>query len=202
MIPGKILVSTAYLPPVEYFSVISSAETVQIEREENYLKQTYRNRCYILSAHGTQSLSVPVYMGSLHKTPVKEIKIDYSKRWQQVHLRTLITSYGSSPYFEYYFDIIEKSITRNNSYLIDLNTELTESLLEMLNIEKPIAYTDNFEPVGENEIDFRYKISPKEKTCHIQKEYMQVFNQGGKFVPRLSIIDLIFNTGPDAGQYL
>ncbi len=91
---GKILVSTAYLPPVEYFSLISRADEVLIEREENYLKQTYRNRCYILSAHGPQLLSVPVYLGSLHKTPVKDIRIDYSKRWQQVHLRAMTASYS------------------------------------------------------------------------------------------------------------
>ena len=94
---GKILVSTAYLPPAEYFSLISHADEVLIEREENYLKQSYRNRCYILSAHGPQLLTVPVYLGSQHKTHIKDIRIDYSKRWQQIHLRAIIASYRSSP---------------------------------------------------------------------------------------------------------
>ena len=127
---GKILVSTAYLPPVEYFSLIHNADEVLIEREENYLKQTYRNRCYILSAHGPQVLSVPVYLGSFHKTPVKDIRIDYSKRWQQVHLRAMTASYRSSPFFEFYFEEIEKIISKNHEFLIDLNTELTEVILE------------------------------------------------------------------------
>src|SRR5664280_3240390 len=118
---GKILVSTAYLPPVEYFSLISRADEVLIEREENYVKQSFRNRCYILSAYGPQLLSVPVYLGSQHKTPLKEIRIDYSKRWQQVHLRAITASYSSSPYFQFYFENIEKIIARKTDFLFDLN---------------------------------------------------------------------------------
>ncbi|MCX6255506.1 MAG: WbqC family protein [Bacteroidia bacterium] len=118
---AKILVSTAYLPPVEYFSLILRADEIFIEREENYLKQTYRNRCKILSAHGPQILSVPVYLGSLHKIPIKDIRIDYSKRWQQVHLRAMTASYNSSPFFEFYFENIEKIISKNHEFLLDLN---------------------------------------------------------------------------------
>jgi len=199
---GKILVSTAYLPPVEYVSLISRADEVLVEREENYLKQTYRNRCYILSAHGPQFLSVPVYLGSLHKTPVKNIRIDYSKRWQQVHLRAMTASYNSSPYFEFYFEKVEKIISVNHNFLLDLNMELTNSVLEILKMNKPISYTTNFEPVSDMENDFRYKITPKEESPFTLKEYCQVFNNGESFVPGLSIIDLLFNVGPDAVDYL
>lgn len=199
---GKILVSTAYLPPVEYVSLISRADEVLVEREENYLKQTYRNRCYILSAHGTQLLSVPVFLGSLHKTPVKDIRIDYSKRWQQVHTGAMTASYNSSPYFEFYFENIEKTISKNHEFLLDLNMELIETLLEILKMKKTISYTTNFEPVGEMENDFRYKITPKEESPFTLKEYYQVFNNGEGFVPDLSIIDLVFNMGPEAVDYL
>jgi hypothetical protein len=195
---GKILVSTAYLPPVEYFSLISQADEILIEREENYLKQSYRNRCYILSTHGTQLLSVPVYLGSQHKTPLKEIRIDYSKRWQQVHLRALTASYTSSPYFQFYFENIEKIISRKIDFLIDLNMELMESVLKMLKMEIKVTYTTNFEPVGETENDFRYKISPKAESQFFGKEYLQVFNNPNHFVQGLSIVDLIFNMGPEA----
>jgi len=199
---GTILVSTAYLPPVEYFSVISRADEAFVEREENYLKQTYRNRCYILSAHGPQLLSVPVYSGSLHKTPVKDIRIDYSKRWQQVHLRAMTASYNSSPYFEFYFENIEKIISKNHEFLLDLNTQLTESVLAILKMKKTIFYTTNFEPVGDLENDFRYKIIPKEESHFPVKEYYQVFDKGEGFITGLSIIDLVFNMGPDAVDYL
>ena len=199
---GKIVVSTAYLPPVEYFSIISRAGEISIEREENYIKQTYRNRCYILSAHGPQLLSVPVYLGSLHKTPVKDIKIDYSKRWQQVHLRAITASYNSSPYFEFYFEYVEKTISKNHQFLLDLNMELTMAVLEMLKVRKILSYTTYFEPVMNNENDFRYKISPKNKSPFSVKRYTRVFNIDKDYIPGLSIIDLVFNMGPDSIDYL
>jgi hypothetical protein len=199
---GKILVSTAYLASVEYFSLISKADEVLVEVEENYLKQSYRNRCYILSAHGPQLLSVPVYLGSQHKTPLKEIRIDYSKRWQQVHLRAITASYNSSPFFQFYFENLEKIISKKNDFLIDLNMELTESVLKMLKINTKLTYTTKFEPVGKADSDFRYKISPKEKSQFVSKEYMQVFATTNRFVQGLSIIDLIFNMGPESTDYL
>ena len=199
---GKILVSTAYLPPVEYFSAISQSDEVLVEREENYLKQTYRNRCYILSVHGPQLLSVPVLQGSLHKTPVKEIRIDYSKRWQQVHLRALMASYNSSPYFEYYFENIEKVLLKNHDFILDLNMELLESILKIIQLKKNISYTTFFEPVRSRQPDFRYIISPKKKSFFTAKEYFQVFNISDAFIPHLSILDLVFNMGPESVSYL
>jgi hypothetical protein len=199
---GKILVSTAYLPPVEYFSVISRAHEIYIEREENYIKQSYRNRCYILSSHGRQLLSVPVYLGSLHKTPLKEIRIDYSKRWQQVHLRALTAAYNSSPYFQFYFENFEKTISKKIDFLIDLNSELTQTVLDILKLKTKLTCTSDFEPAGLGDNDYRYNISPKKQSEFTVKEYMQVFNNDGRFVQGLSIVDLIFNMGPEAVGYL
>ncbi len=199
---GNILISTAYLPPVEYFSRISQADEILIEREENYIKQTYRNRCYILSSHGTHHLSVPVYLGSLHKTPVKEIRIDYSKRWQQVHLGAITAAYSSSPYYAFYFENIEKIILKKFEYLLDLNMDLLQSILTILNSEKKISYTTNFENPSLADNDFRYSINPKKKIIHPVKSYYQVFNISNGFVPGLSIIDLIFNLGPESVNFI
>jgi len=199
---GKILLSTAYLPPIEYFSYIKKAETVFIEREENYLKQSYRNRCYILSAVGPQLLTVPVYKGSLHKTPVKEIRIDYSKRWQQIHLRALSASYESSPYFIYYNEIIEKIILSDYEFLLDLNMDLLKAILRMMKIDTSLLYTSDFQPIDISDNDLRYKISPKKKSYYQPKKYMQVFDYGAGFVAGLSIMDLVFNMGPEAYKYL
>lgn len=195
---GKLLISTAYLPPVEYFSLISDAEEIIIEKEENYIKQSYRNRCYILSAHGSQLLSVPVYLGSVHKTLIKDIRIDYSKRWQQVHLRAMTASYNSSPFFEFYFESLEKIISANHEFLIDLNMALLEKILQILKLKKSIIYSSVFEPIENNTYDFRYKITPKKESSFPQKPYIQVFDTGSGFVPYLSVLDLIFNIGPDA----
>jgi hypothetical protein len=199
---GKVLISTAYLPPLEYMSVISGAGEVLIEKEENYLKQSYRNRCYILSAHGPQILTVPVFLGSVHKTLIKDIRIDYSKRWQQVHLRAMKASYNSSPFFEFYFETFEKLITADYEFLLDLNFGLTESLLQILKIKPVIGYTGTFEPEESKPYDLRYTISPKKETSYHSKRYLQVFDTVNGFVPNLSIIDLIFNTGPEASKYL
>jgi hypothetical protein len=195
-----ILLSTAYLPSIEYFSHISKADEAHIEREENYLKQSYRNRCYILSAHGPQPLSIPVFAGSIHKTAIKDIRIDYSKRWQQVHLGAIIAAYNSSPYFMYYFESIERIISKNIDFLLDLNMELTVCLLSMLKLKTVPVYTGHFVPPGKSDNDLRYCISPKKESEFVSKPYLQVF--GESFVPNLSIIDLIFNVGPDAGEYL
>jgi hypothetical protein len=199
---GKILISTAYLPPVEYFSLIHYADEVLLEREENYLKQTYRNRCYILAANGTQALTVPVYLGSFHKTPLKNIRIDYSKRWQQVHLRAISTAYSSSPFFEFYFEELEKTIMQDHEFLIDLNTRLTEVILNILGIKKSLSFTTSFDPAGLTDFDFRYKFSPKKSSGFVLKEYTQVFYPYSGFVAGLSIIDLVFNMGPESVYYL
>lgn len=199
---SEILVSTAYLPPVEYFLKIASPGNILIEKEENYIKQTYRNRCYILSAHGPQLLSVPVYRGSIHKTCLKDIKIDYSKRWQQVHTGAIRSSYGASPFFLHYFEEMERIINQNHQYLIDLNSDLLRLMLGYLRIKKKIVFTDHFIPQGNHPSDFRYIIKPKSSVqSYIPKEYFQVFEERTGFVPGLSIIDLLFNMGPDSAMY-
>ncbi len=200
--PGKILLSTAYLPPSEYFSHIINADEVAIEKEENYLKQSYRNRCYILSADGAHSLTVPVYLGSIHKTPVKEIRIDYSKRWQQVHLRAITSSYNSSPYFLYYFETIERIILSGHIFLVDLNMELLLALLEILKIKVQISDTTEFMPVKGSINDLRYEITPKKRSTYFPKRYMHVFAHPERLTAGVSIIDLVFSTGPEAKSFL
>jgi hypothetical protein len=201
--PGKILISTAYLPSIDYMRVISHADEVLIEKKENYIKQTYRNRCYIVSSHGAQLLSVPIYEGSRHKVPVTEARIDYSKRWQQVHLRAMISSYKSSPYFDFYFDEVEKIVSENFEFLFDLNNALFNCVLNMLRMKKTILYTEHFEPIVDKyeSSDYRYRILPGQ-SIFSSKQYSQVFYPETGFVPGLSIVDLIFNLGPEAVSYL
>jgi len=200
--PGKVLLSTAYLPPTEYFARLIDAEEVQIEREENYIKQTYRNRCYILSSNGPHPLTVPVLQGSFHKTPVKEIRIDYSKRWQQVHIGALVAAYRSSPFFIYYFETLEKIILSGHELLIDLNSDLLKALLEMLDLKVKLSYTTDFTVAGETGNDFRYSISPKKEPAYKPKKYIQVFGYPSDSKTGLSMVDLIFNTGAEALLYL
>ncbi len=199
---GKILLSTAYLPPLEYFALIAGAGKVFIEREENYLKQTYRNRCKILSSNGPMILSIPVKKGKTTVSGIKDVEIDYSKRWQQVHLRAMIASYSSSPWFQYYFDKIERIIAFGPKLLLDLNMELLMTILEFLKLKNNVQFTTLFEPVADAEYDYRYRMGPRHKSGYLTGEYQQVFNYKTEFVAGLSIIDLIFNMGPESDKYL
>lgn len=198
----QILLSTAYLPPAEYFYYISGAGSVLIEKEENYIKQTYRNRCYILSANGPQLLTVPVLKGNAFKTAIKDTRIDYTKRWQQLHIGAIRSSYGSSPFFVHYFEDIEKIINRNHLFLTDLNMELLQLMLKYFKMKNKVTYSESFLTAGTQENDFRYSISPKKKSSYSSKKYFQVFENINGFIPGLSIIDLLFNMGPDSGKYL
>lgn len=199
---GRVLLSTAYLPPAEYFFRIALADVAMIEREENYIKQTYRNRCYIIASSGPQVLTVPVCLGSFHKTPIKEIKIDYSKRWQQVHLGSLMAAYRSSPYYIYYHEEIEKIILKGHKFLLDLNMELLEALLGMIKLNTRISFTSRYVNKGDQPDDFRYVISPKKISTYEPIPYRKVFNESNYIAGRLSIIDLLFNTGPDGINHL
>lgn len=198
---GKLLLSTAYLPPVEYFSLISNSGKILIELEESYIKQTYRNRCMILASDGTIRLTVPVMKDGRKDAPVKDVTIDYSKRWQQVHLRAMRSSYNSSPWFQFYFERFENCILKNHKFLIDLNSGLLMVCLEILKLERKVSFTKRYEPESDGDNDYRYRITPKMDSGFYYKPYPQVFNRG-VFVPGLSIADLIFNTGPDAADYL
>jgi hypothetical protein len=200
-----VLLNTAYFPPVSYFSFIAAAGSVLIEREENYLKQTFRNRCDIYSANGQMSLIVPVLRGSFHKTPVKDIRIDYSKRWQQVHLGALVSSYRSSPFFEYFYNSVEKIISNRFTFLLDLNLASLEMAMEASGILKPVGYTSEFRTFTNEIWDKRDYVSPKKDPGNFfspLKKYNQVFEDRYGFISGLSILDLIFNTGPDAKFYL
>jgi hypothetical protein len=198
---GDLLLSTAYFPPAEYFSMIIRASTVFIEQEENYIKQTYRNRCKILTSNGILVLSVPVMKGNRIKAKVRDVTIDYSKRWQQVHRRAMVTAYSRSPYFQFYFESLQKVLLGNQKYLLDLNDELLQWCLEILNIKKCILHTSFFRDYSGMDGDFRYGITPKIISAYACKPYIQVFNND-KFVSGLSILDLVFNMGPESSSYL
>jgi hypothetical protein len=201
---GSILLSSAYFPPVSYISLFKNADRIQIEQEENYIKQTYRNRCRILGANGPETLTIPVESASFRKTRIKDVKIAYSKRWQQMQIRAFTSAYRSSAYFEYYFDAVEILINTREKYLLDFNLKSLEIVMGIMGLTKPVEFTSHFESPGKSLNDYRYKISPKIKTPenYFFKEYFQVFRNKFGFVPDLSILDLVFNAGPDSVNYL
>lgn len=198
---SDILLSTAYLPPVAYFAAIARSETAAIEACETFQKQSWRNRCNIYSPDGVQSLLVPVlHAGSRY---IRDIRIDYSKNWQHLHLRAIATAYGPTPFFRYYRDEIEAIIGRGHEFLFDLNLELTEKILSLMGICTPLQLSSEYESAPTGLCDLRSAIHPKREWPDWRpREYYQVFSDRHGWLPNLSIIDLLFSEGPEAANYL
>ncbi|MDX2414063.1 MAG: WbqC family protein [Bacteroidales bacterium] len=202
---NTILLSSAYFPPIRYFSELVRAESSYIEIHDNYIKQSYRNRCNILSPNGIQSLSVPVERGSFHKVAMKDLRIDYSRPWQRDHLRSLKTAYNSSAFYEYLKDDIELCIEKNHVFLLDMNMEILNIINNILELSLEIKTTVSYKAEATNMIDLRAAIHPKtdsRKLYAALPEYFQVFSPVLGFTPGLSILDLIFNMGPESFSYL
>jgi hypothetical protein len=195
------LFSTAYLAPVEYYGHLAICENPIIEAHENYIKQTYRNRCVIANANNIQNLIVPVHKFSNH-TLISDIKIDNSPDWQKNHWRSILSAYGSAPFFIYYDYILEPFFQKKYTFLLDLNLELQEEILKLLKFDTKPRLTESFIHNPDAVPDFRSSISPKKKTELNFPSYYQVFSDRHGFLPNLSIIDLIFNIGPEARDYL
>ncbi len=205
---SRLLISTAYFPPIQYFVFIGKYKDVLIEKQENYNKQSYRNRCNIKSANGVLPLVIPVKKNKGQKTVISDIKTDNSYNWQRIHRISIESAYRSAPFYEYYIDEIMPFFESRYDYLLDLNTAILEKMLEILRIRASLGFTDKYQPAHPPEIlDIRNNIHPKIKdtSTNFFKDdipYTQVFKEISGFIPGLSIIDLIFNTGPDAGTII
>ena len=223
------LLTTAYFPPISYFAAIAedmeglvrtkgedrrsipssllSPSTIYIEACENYQKQSYRNRCHFYAADGKQSLSFPIaHSEGTHKHLISEVLIDYSKPWALQHKRAIISAYRTSAYFEYYQDELFAILDSKPERLLDLNTRLLEFFLDKIGIKAEIRMTENYSQNTDCE-DLREVIHPKRpdnilEKLELNKPYFQVFAEKHGFIPNLSIMDLLFNEGPDSIIYL
>jgi hypothetical protein len=201
---GKVLIELQYLPCIEYMSVLLHAKEILIEGNENFIKQTYRNRCNILTTNGTDTLTIPV-VGGNKKVKVREIKIDYSQKWVNRHWGAIASGYGKAPFFEYYSDLYYTVFSKKIDSLFDFNFELLKLSIKILQLDLKLTITEKYikEP-GVDILDLRSKVHPKKKdeafSFYKPAIYTQVF--GSKFVENLSIMDLIFNEGPDSTHIL
>lgn len=197
-----VLLSSAYLAPVEYYTKLLSKEVIYIEQCENYNKQSYRNRCTIASPAGEIALSIPIEKPDSSKALTKDIRISDHGNWRHLHWNAFLSYYNSTPFFEYYQDDFRPFYERKYEFLFDFNEELRTLICELLDISPNIKYTDGYvkEFAG---ADFRETIHPKKDWREFSENfvpvsYYQVFEQKLGFVPNLSIVDLLFNMGTES----
>ncbi len=200
----QALLSPAFFGPVQYFAHLSGGKAV-IEQHGNYSRQTYRNRCIILGANDRLTLSVPVEKGKHHNKPDKEVRIAYHTPWQKLHWRSIVSAYNSSPFFQFYQDDLYPLFTKRYSFLFDLNMEATRLMMELTGLESDFSLTGSYmiESPDPGILDLREVIHPKKASTALDPYYRsvvykQVFDQRHGFVPNLSILDLLFNKGPES----
>lgn len=200
------LFSTAYFAPVQYYWHWRRSERPMVEACEHYLKQTWRNRCLIGTANGPLVLSLPVE-GNVEKNGIRDIRLSDHGNWQHVHWNSIESAYNSSPFFEYYADDLRPFFERKPSFLFDFNEDIRKKMCELLEIEASSQQTTEYLPereITDGWADLRNIIHPKKFADSIFKPepYYQVFDRKFGFQPNLSILDLLFNMGPEAILYL
>ena len=154
-----------------------------------------------MTANGIQTLTVPVIKVNGNHTLTKDIEVSYKESWQQVHLRCLESAYRKSAYFDYYFPYFEKIYKQRFSTLTELNDYCLKVILKLVKVKKDFSYTEDFEKII-NENDFRICLSKNEVNKKEMKPYYQVFADRHGFISNLSVVDLLFNEGPSAINYL
>ena len=201
--PANILLPTAYFPPVSYFAHMIRSSKAYIEQMETYPKQTYRNRCEIMTSAGKHSLVIPVTRPDGNHTITRDIEICHRERWQQNHWKSIQTAYSSSPYFNYYADIIQPLFDLKETSLIAHNQKILLVICKIAGIKPSLAITKDYVKKPGELIDLRLEISPKKKQSGMSfPEYPQVFSHKYGFIQNLSILDLMFNLGPETSDYL
>ncbi|MFV0468797.1 MAG: WbqC family protein [Dysgonomonas sp.] len=201
-----IFLSTAYLAPIQYYSKLlhAGSDSVCIDQWENYQKQSYRNRCTILSANGAIPLSIPIERTETLKCVVKDVCIADHANWRHVHWNALVSAYNTTPFFEYYRDDFQPFYEKKIKYLIDYNQQMQSLICNLIGIDcHNIMYTESYQDVSSaEEFDFRNTIHPKKEwnsdVDFVSIPYYQVFEDRFGFIPNLSIVDLLFNMGNES----
>ena len=204
----SILIESQYLPPIQYFSKLVQYATIFIEQQEHYAKGSYRNRCEIATANGILALSIPLQKGKNEQQPIRAVRIAYHEPWQRLHWESIRSAYGNAPFFEFYEDALKPFFQTPYEFLFDFNWALLQLLLQLLGLRPNLGLTQRFEqPPPPEVLDFRDALSPKahrrQPDPHFQpRRYAQVFEEKHGFLPNLSILDLLFCTGPEAISFL
>ena len=183
------------MPSVEYVARLLREECV-IDLGENYIKRSERNRARILSANGVMPLTVHVENGNRPRQRMRDVKIDYSKRWQHQHWVSILSAYKSSPYFDHYAEELEPFYRREWRYLVDYNMEYLQSLLRLLGAKCEVRLSEQYVEAEQGDLDLRPKHN--EGSTFVAEPYVQVFSDRMPFEANLSVLDLLMCEGPAA----
>ncbi|MFD0861347.1 WbqC family protein [Sungkyunkwania multivorans] len=198
----SVLLHPTYFPSISHYVAIAQMNDVVFEMEDNYQKQTYRNRMYVYGANGKLSLNIPVkHTKKAGHQKYKEVKIENDFPWQKQHWKSLQTAYRTSPFFEFYEDDIAPIFKKQHRYLLDLNMESIETINDLLQLDTNITKTSRYELNSSSGVDARYLVNAKKEHTSLEP-YTQVFGTKHGFLNDLSILDLLFNEGTNALTYL
>jgi len=193
-----------YLPCLEYFACILNYDQTKIDVDEKFIKQTYRNRCSVLTTNKTDNLTIPV-KSYQQGSPTKDIRIDYGQDWSRRHLGCFKSAYGKSPFYEYLAPEIIAVFEKKYEFLVDLNYDLLTICLRLVGVKKGVTYNLSESKSANCVIIDDVSVINNRKTQNIHKYYQSVpYYQtfGNDFVSNLSIVDLLFNMGPEARSVL
>lgn len=197
----NIIIHPSYFPSVSHLVAIAKADLVTLEMEDNFQKQTNRSRMYIYSPNGIQLLNVPVKHSSSRYQRIKEVKIENDFDWQKQHFKSLEAAYRTSPFFEYFEDDILPVFQKKHTFLMDLNLETISIISKCLRLEFDYDETSEFFHRVDDKVDFRNLINGKKDTSKFES-YTQVFGDKHGYLNNLSVLDLLFNEGRYALEYL
>jgi len=195
------LILPTYFPSISHFAVIAQSETITFEIEDNFQKQTNRNRTYIYSPNGIQLLNIPVKHSKATHQKTKDVLIENEFDWQKQHFKSLEAAYRSSPFFEYFEDDIAPIFEKKHQFLMDLNFEVLDIVTKCLRMKLEFGKTTEYFHEVNDFTDFRYLANGKKDENSFEK-YTQVFDDKHGFINNLSVLDLLFNEGKFAMDYL
>lgn len=197
-----ILLHPSYFPSIAQCVAMVQANKVRFEVCDNYQKQTYRNRMTIYGSQGKMPLTVPVMYSQKNRQLYQDILISNDEKWQDLNWKSIQSAYSSSPFFEFYEHDIVHLFNEEATQLMDFNFRCLDAVLECLQLELHFDKTTEFELNPSSKTDYRYLINHRKETQQPLQPYVQVFDDKFGFIPNLSILDLIFNEGPNALFYL
>ncbi|WOD42721.1 WbqC family protein [Hwangdonia lutea] len=198
----NILIHPTYFPNIAHFVAMVKAKHVVFEMDDNFVKQTYRNRTYIYGANGKLALNIPVIHSQKNRQKYRDVKIFNDENWQSLHWKSLLSAYRTSPFFEYYEDELQPLFQTKATYILDFNMTCFEVICDCLQLELDSSKTETFQKTTEGTTDFRSLVNAKKEQPQTFETYTQVFSNKHGFIPNLSILDLLFNEGPNALNYL